>query len=132
LKTLIAAAVLAAAPAAPALADHGGPTVTVELGIQTVDERWDRDNDRDGDYRYRDRDRDRDWDRGWDNDRGVSRREAVRIAYSYGVTRVYDVDRRGGVWQVTGTGWRGGRIEIEISARSGRVLDIDYGRRGRW
>jgi hypothetical protein len=29
-------------------------------------------------------------------------------------------------------GWRGVRIEVEISARSGRVLDVDYGRHRRW
>ncbi len=114
LKTLIAAAaLLAAVPAAPALAD--GPSVTVELGIYGVD-------DRNG---YRDHDRGRDWDDG------VSRRQALRIASDYGMARVYDIDRHGNVWEISGSTYRGGRMELEISARSGRVLDVDYGRERR-
>ncbi len=47
--------------------------------------------------------------------------------------RIHDVDYRRGVWEVSGRGRRGARIEVAISARTGRVLDIDYGRgrRGR-
>lgn len=102
-RSLVLASVLAlAAPVAPALAD---PTVTIQLGVH-----------------------DADWGRHRDRDRNISRREAVRIAYSYGVTDIRDVDLRGGVWEINGRTHRGGRVEIEISARTGRVIDVDYGR----
>jgi hypothetical protein len=109
LKSLLAAAVIAAAaPAAPALAEHGGSSVRLEVGVYEIDHR--------------------DYDR-----RGVSRREAIRIASRYGINRIYSVSFRSGAWQVSGATHRGGRIEVLISGRTGRIIDVDYGRgrRGR-
>jgi hypothetical protein len=110
LKSVLAAATLGLTiPAAPALADHAAP-VRVEVQFHSVDHRHGR------------------FDRS-----GIDRREATRIAASYGMSRIYDLDLKRGVWEVSGSTWRGGHIEIEISARTGRVLDVDYGRgqRGR-
>ncbi len=102
---IIASALAAAAPAAPALA--AGPSIVIELGVHDRGDRYDRGPN-------------------------ISRREAARIAYSYGLTDVRDIELRGGVWEVSGRSNRGGRIEVEISARNGRVIDVDYGRgRGR-
>lgn len=101
IRSLVLASALAlAAPVAPALAD---PTVTIQLGVYGAD--W-----------------------GHRHDRGVSRREAIRIAYDYGLVDVRAIDLRGGVWEIRGRTRRGGRMEIEISARSGRVIDLDYDR----
>lgn len=107
IRSLVLASALAlAAPVAPALAD---PSVTIQLGVYGVDHG-------------------RDWRRG----PNVSRREAVSIAYAYGMTEVRDVSLRGGVWEIRGRAHRGARMEMEISARNGRVLDLDYSRgRGR-
>jgi hypothetical protein len=108
-KSILAAAALGLmAPVAPALADHSGPTIRVELGINQVAHR-----------------------RGYDDRLNVNARQAARIAAGYGVSRIYDIDLRRGVWEVSGSGRRGGRIALEISARTGRVIDVDYGRGGR-
>lgn len=112
LKPLIASAALAtaaalAAPVAPALADHGAPSVRLEVGVHTVDHRRDR-------YRHR--------------GPNINRREAVRIASRVGLARVRDLDFRNGVWLVRGRSHRGAAIRVEISARTGRVIDVDYGR----
>src|SRR5262245_49813200 len=108
LKTLLAATALAVATlpaAAPAFADSR-PSVHVTIGV----------GDR-GDYR--------------DHRRGpnISRREAVRIAAGRGCSRVSDVDYNDGVWVVRGSNRHGSRMRVQISARNGRVLDVDIARR---
>lgn len=108
LRSMLIASALAAAPVAPALADHSRPSITFELGIGVPDHR-----------RY---------ERG----PNVSRRDAIQIAYDYGMTDVRDVDLDDGVWELEGRTWEGDRMEIEISAWDGQVLDLDYrGGRGR-
>jgi hypothetical protein len=108
IRTLaIAAALAAAAPLAPALAaDARGPG-GVDLSLSQVDYSGHRDRGRHD---------------------GVGRREAVAIALRSGMARVVDVDLRGGVWEVAGLTRSGRRMELEISAWSGRVIDIDFGR----
>jgi len=70
---------------------------------------------------------DRDYNR-WDrrHRRDVDRRDAIEIARRNGIGRVYDADRRGSRWIVTGDNRRGpGGLRITIDGRSGRVIDID-------
>jgi hypothetical protein len=58
--------------------------------------------------------------------RNVDRDDAIYIARRHGIGRVYDVDRRGGRWVVTGDNRRGrGGLKITIDRSSGRVIDID-------
>jgi len=120
LKSLIAAAALAATvPLAPALADNGGPTLRIEIGHHSANHRPARRgyaHHSQRDYAHRPR---------------ISRHEAVRIARHYGLSRVTDVDFDRGRWEVEGRTRRGARVEVEISARTGRVVDVDYFRRGR-
>ena len=67
---------------------------------------------------------------GYDHYR-VDRNDAVRIAYNYGLARVTNVDFDHGRWEIDGRTRRGTRVEMEVSARTGRILDVDYYRRGR-
>ena len=105
---LIVGGALAAAPLAPALAQSPAPvaSVHVEVGASPAHYRG----------------------RGYRGGPNINRREAVRIASSYGLARVRDVELRRGVWEIDGISRRGARIEVEINARTGRVLDVDYGR----
>lgn len=133
--------------AAPALAgDDGGgyDDRWRDDGRQDRDREWDDDDDRWNSGRHGRRDRDDRWDHddrwrhdrwerghhyGWRHDdrrHGVSQREAVAIAYYRGMVDVRDVDYDDGRWMVEGWGRRGW-MEIEISARTARILDIDYG-----
>lgn len=74
-----------------------------------------------------DRDYDR-WDRRYRRD--IDRRDAIHIARRHGVGRVWDVDRRGRRWVVTGDNRRGrGALRVTISDRTGRVIDVDRLRR---
>jgi hypothetical protein len=108
IKSILAAAALGLlVPAAPALADHARPSVRIEVGVVDAAHR-----------------------RGYDNGPNITARQAARIASSHGAARIYDIDFRRGVWEVKGSTWRGARIELEISARTGRVIDVDYGRGG--
>ncbi len=100
-------------------------------------DRWDRDRrDRwDRDDRWRDNRWDRGRHNGWrHNDRwgdnrygrhGVTQRQAVAIAQYRGMRRIGDIDFDDNRWKIEGWGRRG-EMEIEISARNARILDIDY------
>jgi hypothetical protein len=55
----------------------------------------------------------------------IDRHEAVRIARDHGMDEVNDTDRDRGVWTIRGRDRHGDRMRIVISARSGRVIDID-------
>lgn len=111
LKSLIAAGALAvAAPLAPALADsHTSFSISVGTTPVSYHNSWRRG------YRHF----------------AINRYEAVRIAERYGLARVRDIDFEQGFWEVEGWTRRGARVEVEISARTGRVVDVDYYRRGR-
>jgi len=112
LKSLIAAATLiVAVPLAPALADNSGPTLRVQISQHSAGHRHNR--------------------RGYAHRPQINRHQAVRIARQYGLARVTDVDFDRGRWEVEGRTRRGARVEVEISARTGRVVDVDYFRRGR-
>ncbi len=80
-------------------------------------------------YGYGANDRYDNWNRynrgGW-----VNRYQAIRIAQGYGLARLTDLDFDNGFWEVEGVTARGARIDVEISARTGRVVDVDYGWRG--
>ncbi|MGD2132340.1 MAG: PepSY domain-containing protein [Maricaulaceae bacterium] len=109
-KPLLAAAAIAClAPAAPALADHDRAPARVQFDFRV--DTYGRD------HRFR--------------GPQISRHQAIRIARSYGLRQVRDVDLRRGVWEVNGFGRRG-RIEVEINARTGRVIDVDRHRRRGW
>jgi hypothetical protein len=111
LRSLLAAAALGVmVPAAPALADRSEPRIEVAIAA------------RHGDSRRHDR---------HEEDRGVSRRQAARIAGDYGVVDIDDISMRRGVWRVSGETWRGRELIVEISARTGRVLEVRYRDRGR-
>ena len=99
---LIAAAVAALAPAAPALADPSRPSVQLELQFGSPGYR---------DQRHR-------------SGPNISRWQAIRIAESYGLIHARDVELRRGVWEIRGP-TRHGWIEVEINARNGRVIDVD-------
>lgn len=55
----------------------------------------------------------------------IQAEEAIRIARTAGVVRVQEVECDDGKWEVEGRDARGRKIEVEISARDGRILDID-------
>ena len=55
----------------------------------------------------------------------VSATEAIRIATGAGVAEVRDVDCDDGRWEVEGRDANGRKIEVEIHATTGQVLDID-------
>ncbi len=63
-----------------------------------------------------------------DDDRcrgAVSAEDAIRIARTAGLVRVEEVDCDDRKWEVEGRDARGREIEVEISARTGRILDVD-------
>jgi uncharacterized membrane protein YkoI len=49
----------------------------------------------------------------------------VRIARTTGLVRVEEVDCDDSKWEVEGRDARGREIEVEVSARTGRILDVD-------
>lgn len=55
----------------------------------------------------------------------VSAEDAIRIARTAGLVRVEEVDCDDRKWEVEGRDARGREIEVEISARTGRILDVD-------
>jgi uncharacterized membrane protein YkoI len=55
----------------------------------------------------------------------ITAEEAMRIARTAGLMRVEEVDCDDGKWEVEGQDARGREIEVEVSARSGRILDVD-------
>jgi uncharacterized membrane protein YkoI len=56
---------------------------------------------------------------------GISAEEAIRIARGAGVVRVQDVDCDDGKWEVEGRDAQGRKIEVDVHAGDGRVLDVD-------
>lgn len=56
---------------------------------------------------------------------GISRAQAVAIARSVGVVRVEEVECDDDEWEVEGRDASGREIEVEISARTGRIREID-------
>jgi hypothetical protein len=58
-----------------------------------------------------------------DEDYGISRREAVRIARRRGLAEIEDVRRRRGVWIVSGTDDDGDDIRVVINDE-GYVVDV--------
>jgi uncharacterized membrane protein YkoI len=56
---------------------------------------------------------------------GISRAQAVAIARAAGVVRVEEVECDDDEWEVEGRDIRGRKIEVEISARTGRIREID-------
>ena len=63
--------------------------------------------------------------------RGISSREATRIARSNGMADVNEVGERRGTWVVRGDDRRGRGMVITISSRTGEIIDIDR-ERGRF
>lgn len=62
--------------------------------------------------------------------RDIDRRDAVEIARYNGIGRVWNVDRRGPRWIVTGDSRRGpGGLRVVVDARRGDVVSIDRIRR---
>ncbi len=63
---------------------------------------------------------------GDDRCRGpITAEDAVRIARTVGLVRIEDVDCDDGTWEVEGRDARGREIEVQISPRTGRILDVD-------
>jgi uncharacterized membrane protein YkoI len=55
----------------------------------------------------------------------ISRDEAVRIARAEGMTRVKEVDRDDGEWELEGCTRNGREIEIDIHGATGEILELD-------
>lgn len=61
-----------------------------------------------------------------DDCRGISRAEAIGIARTVGLVRVTEVECDDDEWEVEGRDGSGREMEVEISARTGRIKEIDY------
>jgi uncharacterized membrane protein YkoI len=57
--------------------------------------------------------------------RSITAEDAVRIAKSRGMVRVEEVERDNGKWEVEGKDNNGRELEIEIDARTGKVIKIE-------
>jgi uncharacterized membrane protein YkoI len=55
----------------------------------------------------------------------VTAEEAIRIARTAGLVQVREVDCDDGKWEIEGRDARGREIEVDVSARDGRILDVD-------
>lgn len=55
----------------------------------------------------------------------LSREDAVRIARGEGMTRVKEVERDDGQWELEGCTRNGREIEIDIHDRTGEILELD-------
>jgi len=55
----------------------------------------------------------------------IGRQQARRIAAASGVVRVKEIELDDGKWEIEGTDGAGRKIEIDIDARSGKVLRIE-------
>jgi hypothetical protein len=60
--------------------------------------------------------------------RGISEREAVRIARRHGMADINRVVNTGREWRVSGVSRRGGFMRVVINARSGNVIRVVRGR----
>ncbi|MCX5495490.1 PepSY domain-containing protein [Kaistia dalseonensis] len=73
----------------------------------------------------------RGYDRGPQyNHRGISPREASRIARGAGMAQTYDVGRRGPMWVVSGADRRGRGLIVTISSRTGDIVNVNRQGRG--
>ena len=55
----------------------------------------------------------------------ISRDDAVRIARAEGMTRVKEVERDDGKWELEGCTRNGREIEIDIHGATGEILELD-------
>ena len=55
----------------------------------------------------------------------ISREEAVRIARAEGMTRVKEIDRDDGDWELEGCTRNGREIEIDIHGATGDILEVE-------
>jgi uncharacterized membrane protein YkoI len=55
----------------------------------------------------------------------ISRDEAVHIARAEGMTRIKEVERDDGKWELEGCTRNGREIEIDIHGRTGEILELD-------
>lgn len=53
----------------------------------------------------------------------ISKGAAIEIAAAIGVYHIQEIERDDGKWEIEGRTFQGCEIEVEISARSGRVTD---------
>lgn len=56
----------------------------------------------------------------------VSLEQAIQIAREAGMARVTETDCDDGKWEIEGRHADGREMEVDVSARTGRILDIDY------
>lgn len=56
----------------------------------------------------------------------ITAERAVQIARSVGLARVEEVECDDGKWEIEGRHADGREMEVDVSARDGRILDIDY------
>ena len=61
-----------------------------------------------------------------DDCRGISRAEAIAVARTVGLVRVTEVECDDDEWEVEGRDGSGREMEVEISARTGRIKEVDY------
>lgn len=59
---------------------------------------------------------------------GITAEEAIRIAREAGIARVQEVDCDDERWEVEGTDAQGRKIEVEVHAGTGQVVQVDRGR----
>jgi uncharacterized membrane protein YkoI len=55
----------------------------------------------------------------------ISRAEALRIAREHGLSRLEEIELDDGEWEIEGRTRNGREIEIDISARTGQVLELE-------
>jgi uncharacterized membrane protein YkoI len=56
----------------------------------------------------------------------IGRWQAIAIAHTVGLVRVEEVDCDDGKWEVEGLDAFGREMEVEVSARTGRILEVEY------
>lgn len=56
----------------------------------------------------------------------VTQEQAIATAKAQGMVRVEDIELDDGKWEVEGRTESGREIEVDVSARTGEVLRIDY------
>ncbi|GGE42538.1 hypothetical protein GCM10007276_19800 [Agaricicola taiwanensis] len=93
-----------------------GQSIQIGPGGVTVEPNYRGDRDRD---RYRDR---REY-------RGISSRDAARVARSNGMVNIRDVSERRGRYVVRGDDRRGRGMIVTVSSRTGDIIDVERERR---
>ncbi len=56
----------------------------------------------------------------------VTAEQAIQIARGIGMVRVQEVECDDGKWEVEGWHADGREMDVDVSARDGRILDVDY------